>query len=166
MKILAVIFTMLFPAIAHADSAWDFYTKKAPSHSVRVAGAVMARGVNAVDIAMRHIGKNPTGMSRLWCARYVGMVERKAGRKGTGSDLARSYVKYGKPVKSVRDMKRGDIVVLARGKRGGHVGYATGRIVKGKVELVSGNSGGKPGRRMVTVSRYSTDRILAIRRPV
>lgn len=167
LKLLTVLTFVLFPAFAHADNTWSFFNKRddKPSYSVRVAGAVVARGVNAVDIAMRHIGKNPTGMSRLWCARYVGMVERKAGRKGTGSDMARSYAKYGKAVKGLKHIKKGDIVVLSRGKRGGHVGYATGKVVKGKVQLVSGNSGGKPGRRAVTVSHYSAAKIIAIRRP-
>jgi len=165
LRIFAVLIALVVSSgFAHADTAWDFYSKR--NTSVRTVGAVIARGVNAVDIAMRHIGKNPTGMSRLWCARYVGMVERKAGRKGTGSDLARSYEKYGKAVGSIKQVRRGDIVVLGRGKRGGHVGYATGRTVSGKIELISGNSGGQgPGRRVVSISRYPVERITAIRRP-
>lgn len=115
-------------------------------------------GRNAVAIAERYLGTNPTKMRRLWCANFMGMIEKKAGRKGTGSNMARSYVNYGKKVSKPQP---GDIAVLSRGKRGGHVGYFVGWAPNGKAILISGNSrGGK-----VSKGRYSTSRVIAWRRP-
>jgi len=85
------------------------------------------------------------------------MIEKKAGRAGTGSNFARSYVNYGK---KVTKPQRGDIAVLSR-KGGGHVGYFVGWAPNGKAILISGNSrGGK-----VSKGQYSTSRIIAWRRP-
>ena len=115
-------------------------------------------GRNAVSIARRYLGSNPTKMRRLWCANFVGMIEKKAGRKGTGSNLARSYAKYGKKVSKPRP---GDIAVMARGRRGGHVGYFVGWADNGKAIVISGNSrGGK-----VAQGQYARSRIIAWRRP-
>jgi uncharacterized protein (TIGR02594 family) len=117
-------------------------------------------GSNALAIAARYLGTNPTKMSRLWCANFLGMVEKKAGRKGSGSNFARSYASYGKKI-SRSDARPGDIVVMARGKRGGHVGYFAGWADNGKAIVISGNSrGGK-----VAKGQYATGRIIAWRRP-
>lgn len=119
-------------------------------------------GSNGADIALRYVGTNPTKMRRLWCANFMGLIERKAGRRGTGSNLAKSYSKYGTKI-SLSNARRGDIVVTGR-RGGGHVGYYLGR--KGnKVQLVSGNTGGRKGRRVVGVGYYATSRILAVVRP-
>lgn len=117
-------------------------------------------GRNAVAIAERYIGTNPTKMRRLWCANFMGLVEKKAGRSGTGSNMARSYATYGKAV-SRKQVRPGDIAVLSRGKRGGHVGYFVGWADNGKAILISGNSrGGK-----VSKGQYAANRIIAWRRP-
>jgi uncharacterized protein (TIGR02594 family) len=117
-------------------------------------------GRGALALAERYIGSNPTKMRRLWCANFMGMIEKKAGRSGSGSNFARSYASYGKKV-SRSDARPGDIVVMARGKRGGHVGYFAGWADNGKAIVVSGNSrGGKVSR-----GQYATSRIFAWRRP-
>lgn len=122
------------------------------------------RGSNAVSIAKRYLGTNPTGWNRLWCARWLNMVEQKAGRKGTGSNFAKSFARYGKPV-SLANARPGDIVVTGR-KGGGHVGYLVTKNGK-TVTLISGNSGGRgPGRRVVAQGNYPVSRIIAVRRPV
>lgn len=113
---------------------------------------------NVLQIAERYLGTNPTKMRRLWCANFIGMIERKAGRPGTGSNFARSYANYGKRVSSPQP---GDIAVMSRGKRGGHVGYFVAWAKNGKAILISGNSrGGK-----VAKGQYATARIIAWRRP-
>lgn len=109
----------------------------------------------AVSVAKRYIGGNPTGRRSSWCADFIGLVEKKVGRKGSGSSLAKSYLAYGKPVSSPQP---GDIVVLWR-PGGGHVGYFMG-WKDGKVELISGNHGRKVG-----IGVYPKSRVLGYRRP-
>lgn len=112
-------------------------------------------GSRAVAVARKYLGGNPTGRGSLWCAHFMNLVERKVGRPGTGSGMARSYADYGRRVSSPR---RGDIAVLAR-KGGGHVGYvldANGNDVK----LISGNHGGKVG-----IGNYPRSRVIAFVRP-
>ncbi len=121
-------------------------------------GARSRRSANVLSIAERYIGTNPTKMRRLWCANFVGMIEKKAGRSGSGSNFARSYATYGKRVAKPQP---GDIAVMGRGKRGGHVGYFVGWAPNGKAILISGNSrGGK-----VAKGQYAASRIFAWRRP-
>ncbi|WP_291209038.1 CHAP domain-containing protein [Hyphomonas sp.] len=118
------------------------------------------RGGDVVALAERYIGTNPTKMRRLWCANFIGLMEKKVGRKGTGSNLARSYDRYGRKI-ARSEVRRGDIAVMRRGKRGGHVGYFVEWAPNGKAVLISGNSrGGK-----VAKGQYSVGRIYAWRRP-
>lgn len=109
-------------------------------------------------IARGFLGTNPTGRRSLWCADFMNLVEARAGRKGTGSRLARSYLEYGAPV---RRPVPGDIVVLRRGRdaRSGHVGYLLAEEA-GHVRLISGNYRGAVG-----VGRYPKSRVLGYRRP-
>lgn len=120
-------------------------------------------GGRALAIARKYIGTNPTGWKRLWCAVAMNLFEKKAGRSGTGSNLAKSFLKYGKRV-SLAQARPGDIVVT--GRRGGaHVGYLV-QINAKTVTLISGNSGGRgPGRRVVAQGNYAKGRILGIVRP-
>jgi uncharacterized protein (TIGR02594 family) len=116
------------------------------------------RSAEVIALAERYLGTNPTKMRRLWCANFVGMIEKKAGRPGSGSNFARSYASYGQ---KVHKPQPGDIAVMARGKRGGHVGYFVGWAPNGKAILISGNSrGGK-----VAKGQYAASRIFAWRRP-
>lgn len=129
----------------------------------RITPKVSVGTSNVVRMASRYIGTNPTKMRRLWCANFVGMIEKKAGRRGTGSNLALSYARYGKAV-PLRHAQPGDIVVLKR-RGGGHVGYYAGPGSRpGTVKLISGNTGGKRGKRIVSAGNYSTKRIVAVRR--
>lgn len=117
-------------------------------------------GKSAVALAERYLGTNPTKMRRLWCANFMGMIEKQAGRAGTGSNFAKSYASYGKRV-SRHEVRPGDIAVMSRGKGGGHVGYFVGWAPNGKAILISGNSrGGK-----VSKGQYAASRIFAWRRP-
>ncbi len=70
------------------------------------------------------MGTNPTGRKKLWwCATFMNMVLAKVGYAGTNSDAARSFAYYGRRISVPRI---GAIVVLRRGKRGGHVGVVSG----------------------------------------
>jgi uncharacterized protein (TIGR02594 family) len=122
-------------------------------------GRSSSRGSNVVSMAERYLGTNPTKMRRLWCANFIGMIEKKAGRAGTGSNFARSYATYGKGV-SRKDVRPGDIAVMSR-KGGGHVGYFVGWAPNGKAILISCNS--RVGK--VAKGQYAAARIYAWRRP-
>jgi len=113
-------------------------------------------GSQTLSIARRYLGGNPTGQRSRWCADFVNLVEQKAGRDGSGSRAARSYLSYGKKVSKPQP---GDIVVLSR-VGGGHVGYFMG-WKDGKIELLSGNHGKKVG-----IGTYPTSRVLGYRRPL
>jgi hypothetical protein len=92
-----------------------------------------------------------------WCAAILNASLATAGLKGTGSDVANSFVNYGSGV-SMDQVMPGDIIVDTKGRKanetGGHVMQATGRAIydengRLKIEIVGGNQG-KPGQGRVT----------------
>ncbi|WP_338692343.1 TIGR02594 family protein [Bradyrhizobium sp. 26S5] len=87
--------------------------------------------------ARRYLGGNPTDRRSLWCARFMNMVLQHTGYRGTGSDMASSFAKYGERVSGPQV---GAIAVMSR-RGGGHVGIITGVDVKGNPIMISGNSG-------------------------
>ena len=95
---------------------------------------------NVVAEARRHLGGNPTGRGRLWCARFMNMVLQHSGHRGTGSDMASSFANYGQRVSGPQV---GAIAVMTRGRRGGHVGIITGIDAKGNPIMISGNNGNR-----------------------
>ncbi len=107
---------------------------------------------NIVAEARRYIGGNPTGRSRLWCARFMNMVLKRAGHQGTGSDMARSFAHYGRRVSGPQV---GAIAVMSR-RGGGHVGVVSGIDRRGNPIVVSGNHG-----RRVAESVYPRSRVYA-----
>lgn len=119
-------------------------------------------GSSAISVAKRQIGTNPTGWKRLWCAVWLNQIEKKLGRPGTGSNLAKSYLSYGKRI-PLSHARPGDIVVTGR-KGGGHVGYFVADNGQ-TVTLISGNSGGRKGRRVVAQGQYAKSRVLGVVRP-
>jgi uncharacterized protein (TIGR02594 family) len=94
---------------------------------------------NIVAEARRYLGGNPTGMGRLWCARFMNFVLEHAGYRGTGSDAARSFASYGQRVPGPQI---GAIAVMAR-RGGGHVGVVSGIDASGNPIVVSGNNGNR-----------------------
>jgi uncharacterized protein (TIGR02594 family) len=115
------------------------------------SGGVGSSGL--VAEARRYIGGNPTGRSRLWCARFMNMVLEKSGHRGSGSDMARSFASYGQRISGPQV---GAIAVMSRGKRGGHVGVVSGIDASGNPIVVSGNHG-----RRVAESVYPRGRVYA-----
>ena len=91
---------------------------------------------DVVSEARRWIGTNPTGRRSLWCARFMNFVLERAGHKGTGSDMARSFANYGR---RVHGPQVGAIAVMSRGPRGGHVGVVSGVDENGNPVIISGN---------------------------
>ncbi|WP_412774732.1 TIGR02594 family protein [Nitrobacter sp.] len=107
---------------------------------------------NIVAEARRYIGGNPTGRRRLWCARFMNMVLKRSGHRGTGSDMASSFAHYGRRVSGPRV---GAIAVMSR-RGGGHVGVVSGIDRRGNPIIVSGNHGHR-----VAESVYPRGRIYA-----
>jgi uncharacterized protein (TIGR02594 family) len=102
----------------------------------RTARRAVSSASDVVAEARRWVGRNPTGRSSLWCARFMNFVLKHTGREGTGSDLARSFAHYGHRVPGPRV---GAIAVMSRGRRGGHVGVVSGIDENGNPIVISGN---------------------------
>jgi uncharacterized protein (TIGR02594 family) len=88
----------------------------------------------------------------LWCADFINFVLRRTGHATTNSRAAKSFLDYGKRIDSPRV---GAIVVLTRGKNGGHVGIVRGTDGDGNPIVISGNHGNK-----VWESKYPKNRVL------
>ena len=94
---------------------------------------------NIVAEARRYLGGNPTGRGSLWCARFMNMVLQHEGYRGTGSDMASSFARYGQRVSGPQV---GAIAVMGR-RGGGHVGIITGVDAQGNPIMISGNNGNR-----------------------
>ena len=106
------------------------------------SGVGMSRGFGGsglVSEARRYLGGNPTGRARLWCARFLNMVLKRTGHRGTGSDAAASFAHYGQRVSGP---EVGAIAVMRR-RGGGHVGIITGVDAHGDPIMISGNNGNR-----------------------
>jgi uncharacterized protein (TIGR02594 family) len=118
----------------HAAAARVSATHTAGEGQQRIAGAA---DTDVVREARRWLGGNPTRRNRLWCAAFMNFVLERTGRRGSGSDLARSFASYGHPVSGPQI---GAIAVMVR-KGGGHVGVVSGVDPSGNPIVISGNHG-------------------------
>lgn len=107
---------------------------------IATSGGGFSGGSGLVSEARRYVGGNPTGRGSLWCARFMNMVLEKTGHRGTGSDMANSFARYGTRVSGPQV---GAIAVMSRGGRGGHVGIITGVDAQGNPIMISGNNGNR-----------------------
>ncbi|MDP1866741.1 MAG: TIGR02594 family protein [Bradyrhizobium sp.] len=107
---------------------------------VRMQARGIANAKASAAPSTRYLGGNPTGRGRLWCARFMNMVLERAGHRGTGSDMARSFAGYGQRVSGPQV---GAIAVMGRGRGGGHVGVVSGIDASGNPIVVSGNNGNR-----------------------
>jgi uncharacterized protein (TIGR02594 family) len=110
-----------------------------PSGAAAGAAITNPGGFGSSDVvaeARRYVGGNPTGRGSLWCARFMNMVLERAGHRGTGSDLARSFASYGQRISGPQI---GAIAVMGR-RGGGHVGVVSGIDAAGNPILISGNN--------------------------
>lgn len=95
-------------------------------------------GSDLVSEARSQIGNGPIyGRRSLWCATFVNAMLAKTGHRGTGSDLARSFLSFPRT-----DARVGAIAVLAR-RGGGHVAIVSGVTAGGDPVLISGNNLGR-----------------------
>jgi uncharacterized protein (TIGR02594 family) len=130
---------------ANTHASFSPNTGTDPNSTLTPPGGAMASAgfgssSSVVAEARRHLGGNPTGRGRLWCARFMNMVLQHSGHRGTGSDMASSFASYGQRVSGPQV---GAIAVMTRGRRGGHVGIITGIDAKGNPIMISGNSGNR-----------------------
>jgi uncharacterized protein (TIGR02594 family) len=111
-----------------------------------------ASGNSIVAIAKSQIGNGAVyGRRDLWCARFMNWVVEKAGYKGTGSDLAFSFARFGR---RINHAVVGAIAYMGRGRGGGHVGVVSNITKDGNPVIISGNHG-----RRVAESVYPARRI-------
>jgi len=119
--------------------------------------SVPARGETAlVAEARRHLGARAHQLglpATLWCADFVNFVLRRTGLAGSGGRMARGFASYGR---RVAGPQVGAIVVMARGKTGGHVGIVSGIDARGNPIIISGNHG-----RRVAEAVYPRSRVYA-----
>jgi uncharacterized protein (TIGR02594 family) len=122
-------------------------------------GATQGSGSDVVSEARRWIGTNPTGWASVWCGRFMNFVLERTGRRGTGSNLARSFANYGS---RIGGPQVGAIAVMGRsgraagGSPGGHVGVVSGIDTNGNPIIISGNHG-----HTVAEAVYPRNRIFA-----
>jgi uncharacterized protein (TIGR02594 family) len=110
-------------------------------------------GGGVVAEARRYIGTNPTGRGSLWCATFMNMVLERTGHRGTGSNLAWSFARYGQRVSGPQV---GAIAVM-----GHHVGVVSGLDARGNPIIISGNF-----RRRVAEAVFPRGRIAAYVMPM
>ncbi len=122
------------------------------SGSTGGSGSYGGSSSGVIAEARRWIGGNPTGRRSLWCGRFMNFVLERTGHRGTGSDLARSFARYGSRLSGPQI---GAIAVMAR-RGGGHVGVVSGIDAKGNPIIISGNHGHR-----VAEATYSRGRIYA-----
>jgi hypothetical protein len=102
-----------------------------------------------VSVALRHMGsRNFTGRRGPWCGFAMNAFAREAGMPTIGSGRAIDWRTYGRP----SGARAGAIAVFRH-----HVGIVTG-IIGNKLQIISGNHGGRVG-----VGLYSMSRVVAYR---
>lgn len=103
------------------------------------------------------VGLDPA--TTAWCAAYVNASLAQAGMKGTGSNLARSFMNWGT---GVDKPQKGDLAVFSRGDpKGpyGHVGFFEGYDKDGNIIVLGGNQNDAVSRKT-----YEAERLLGFRR--
>ncbi len=116
--------------------------------AVGIAGQMLGFGERQSAQALGHIMH-----AGEWCADFVNGVIEKSGGKGSGSAMANSFARWGKPV-SMNDAKRGDVILEnAHGRGINHVGLVEsvdhdklGRAIG--IHMISGNYGHTVRRNM------------------
>jgi uncharacterized protein (TIGR02594 family) len=103
------------------------------------------------------VGLNPQQLA--WCAAAVNSSMVQAGVKGTGSNMAKSFLNWGSPVDTPSP---GDVAVFSRGDPNGplgHVGFYNGTDESGNIRVLGGNQG-----KSVKESSFPASQLLAYRR--
>jgi uncharacterized protein (TIGR02594 family) len=133
---------------------------------MRLAGAQLGMDENQQNAALKDYlqtgGQNLDPKSLAWCAAYANSTLQQAGYKGTGSNMARSFLEWGQDVDPGK-AARGDLAVFGRGDPNGpygHVGFIDQINPDGTIRLLAGNQGDK-----VSYANYNLSDALGVRRP-
>jgi uncharacterized protein (TIGR02594 family) len=109
----------------------------------KLSGASITGNYGDIVSYLRTGGVGLDPAKEAWCAAFVNSSLAQAGIKGSGSQVANSFQKWGVEVKPT-EVQKGDVVVLTRGKgpnqTGGHVGLATGNKSGDGIEIIAGNT--------------------------
>lgn len=108
---------------------------------------------------LKNGGQNLNPQELAWCAAFVNASLEQSGIKGTGSNMARSFLDWGQEVDTPQ---RGDLAVFSRGDPNGpygHVGFFDGYNPDGTIRVLGGNQ-----QDAVNVLSYSADNLLGFRR--
>lgn len=109
----------------------------------KLSGASITGNYGDIVTYLRTGGVGLDPAKEAWCAAFVNSSLAQAGIRGSGSQVANSFQKWGTEVRPT-EVKKGDVVILTRGKgpnqTGGHVGLATGNMSGGGVEIIAGNT--------------------------
>lgn len=108
-------------------------------------------GGSLINRARQYMGTNPTGWNSLWCGRFMAMIAPGAAARIRNPNMARDWATLPRVSAQV-----GAIVVLSRGRSGGHVGVVTDIDANGNPTVVSGNHGRKVGE-----GTYPKGRVIA-----
>jgi uncharacterized protein (TIGR02594 family) len=113
----------------------------------------------AVRDYLHNGGVNLDPQTYAWCAAFVNATLQQSGMKGTGSNMARSFLEWGQPTENPA---QGDIAVFRRPgdetNTFGHVGFFAGFNPDGSIRVLGGNQGDK-----VSYGNYSREDLLGFR---
>ncbi|SEG65078.1 TIGR02594 family protein [Bosea lathyri] len=130
-----------------AGSAYDIARGQLGKTAPLIADYLKTGGVNL----------NPQQLA--WCAAFVNSSLAQAGVKGSGSNLARSFLNVGEETK---EPQRGDLAVFWRGDRNGplgHVGFYDGATPDGRIKILGGDQSDA-----VTYTTMNPSKLLGYRR--
>ena len=117
------------PATQPAQSAYQIAKAWLNKHEVNDRTALMG--------FLKASGQTVDPKTTAWCAAFVNAALGEAGQTGTGSLMARSFLKWGEATSTPVE---GDIVVFERGKAPfGHVGFFVAKNADGSVKTLGGN---------------------------
>lgn len=103
-----------------------------------------------------------------WCSSFMCAAAESCGFKSTRSAAAKSWLTYGEEIASIiegalifkKEVQAGDIAIFSR-SGGNHVAFINSPYIKGDklIEVLGGNQSD-----MISIAKYKTDKLLAIRR--
>jgi uncharacterized protein (TIGR02594 family) len=150
---LGVMTTLSFTAPATAQDDRFLASTWGETHSI---AAAIGAPTDLVALARRYKGKRASqlGLPRsLWCADFVNKVRLEAGLRAVPSRLARDQINGGR---RIAEPVSGAVVILSRGRGGGHTGFVAAVLPGGDIVVVSGNHGNR-----VAESTYRRSRVIA-----
>ncbi|MGZ2429582.1 phage tail length tape measure family protein [Rhizobium redzepovicii] len=128
-------------------------------------GANENTNTSTINSFLKQGGVDLNAAQTKWCAAFVNSSLEQVGIKGSGSQVANSFLDWGTKV-DPSQILRGDVLVQNRGlganQAGGHVGFATGatRFSGGQqqLEMLSGNLRDGVGKEWVNAMQVQARR--------